>query len=64
METLTFAYADDKVSTSTKVKTSGDTADGVGDALEIFPLSSRRPPGRARKSMILATREIRVIICR
>lgn len=59
-ETLACAYAEDILPIEADSQPSEAIGEGVGEPVAIFPPSSRRPPGRPRKSRILSTGEIRV----
>ncbi|KAH0909149.1 hypothetical protein HID58_032470 [Brassica napus] len=61
VENLSLVYGEDILPISNESNTSGASTEVVGEAVEIFPPSSRRPPGRPRKSRILSTGEIRFI---
>ena len=63
VENLSLVYGEDILPISNEGNTSGASTEVVGEAVEIFPPSSRRPPGRPRKSRILSTGEIRVTNC-
>ncbi|CAF2151239.1 unnamed protein product [Brassica rapa] len=60
LETLTSAYAEDIVPITTETEIREGISGKEGEPVIIFPPSSRRPPGRPRKSRILSTGEIRV----
>ena len=60
LETLTSAYAEDIVPITTETEIREGISGKEGESVIIFPPSSRRPPGRPRKSRILPTGEIRV----
>lgn len=60
VETLASAYSETIVPITTNVNPSEVSNESEGEAIHIFPPSSRRPPGRPRKSRILSTGEIRV----
>ncbi|KAG5378394.1 hypothetical protein IGI04_026236 [Brassica rapa subsp. trilocularis] len=61
VENLSLVYGEDILPISNESNTSGPSTEVVGEAIEIFPPSSRRPPGRPRKSRILSTGEIRPV---
>nr|VDD54919.1 unnamed protein product [Brassica oleracea] len=60
LETLNSAYAGDIVPITTEIETREGITETEGEPVIIFPPSSRRPPGRPRKSRILSMGEIRV----
>ncbi|CAN7031779.1 unnamed protein product [Brassica rapa subsp. trilocularis] len=60
VENISLVYGEDILPISNESNTSGPSTEVVGEAIEIFPPSSRRPPGRPRKSRILSTGEIRM----
>lgn len=63
VDTLAHAYADDIVPISNEENTTEAVIEGAAEPVVIFPPSSRRPPGRPRKTRILSTGEIRVSMC-
>ncbi|CAN7056027.1 unnamed protein product [Brassica oleracea var. botrytis] len=60
LETLNSAYAGDIVPITTEIETREGITETEGEPVIIFPPSSRRPPGRPRKSRILSMGEIRM----
>lgn len=60
LETLVSAYADDIVPISAGTDHSRMDNMGNVEEIKIFPPTTRRPPGRPRKSRILSTGEIKV----
>lgn len=60
IQTLASAYAEDIVPVGTEVPGSQGLGEDGGEQIVICPPSSRRPPGRPRKSRIFSAGEIRV----
>lgn len=60
LDRLASAYIDGVYPISDAVRDTDLLVDGGSGNLEIFPSTSRRPPGRPRKSRILSTGEISV----
>ncbi|KAH0926489.1 LOW QUALITY PROTEIN: hypothetical protein HID58_018745 [Brassica napus] len=60
IDTLAAAYARNILPISSDVNASCQATDGEFQSMQIYPPTSRRPPGRPRKSWILSTREIRM----